>query len=274
MMRNKFRKIIYVLFILIALSVFVFSVSEIVKYKYNEEKQREVIEKIQNERQEVQSEEKVIPVKVEEVEEQSEPDEPIEKEMLEEYTKLYEENSDMYGWIKIDGTIVDFPVMYTPQEPNFYIDKDWNKEYCYNGVGTSIWIDGRTTEDSENIIVYGHHLKSGEMFGNLKAYKDRDYYEEHQYIDFDTLYEKQRFEIISVSKAVVYYDKVPEDVYLFYEHVELDSEEEFDSYVRNVKQNAWYDIDVTAEYGDQLITLCTCDYWTRNARLIIVAKRV
>lgn len=198
-----------------------------------------------------------------------------ERQILQEYRQLYAENNDMYGRIKIEGTDIDYPVMFTPEDPNFYSDKNWQKEQCYHNVGTTIWMDGQTTEESENTILYGHNSKSYQMFRSLMDYKDPQYYEEHKYIMFDTLYEKRTYEIISVSRAIVYYEEEPpQGEYLFYEHIELDSEEEFNAYIENAKQNAYYEIEATAEYGDKLITLSTCDYWTKNARLIIVAKRI
>ena len=216
------------------------------------------------------NEETVLP-ESEEVEETTQVIE--EKTILPEYEELYAENSDLYGWIKIEDTVIDYPVMHTPdaEDPNFYISKDWNKQEARYG---SIYVDGRCNEETENLIVYGHNTVDGSMFGSLTKYKNAEYYEEHKYIQFDTIYEKATYEIIAVSKAVVYYENKPEDEYLFYEHTELDSEEEFNKYISYMKENSWIDIDGTAMYGDQIITLCTCDYWTSNARLLVVAKKI
>lgn len=245
-------------------------------YRLYQEKQiqeeKGIIHEVQRKMQE-----EVEPTKVQEILQkttQKENDIQVQQ-VLQKYRQLYKENNDMYGRIKIEGTNIDYPVMFTPEEPNFYSDKNWEKEQCYRKVGTSIWIDGRTTEESENIIIYGHNSETYVMFRTLMDYKDPQYYEEHKYITFDTLYEEGTYEIISVAKAVVYYEKEPpEGEYLYYEHIELNSKEEFDAYIQNAKENAYYDIEVTAEYGDKLITLSTCDYWTQNARLIIVAKKI
>lgn len=197
-------------------------------------------------------------------------------QMIPELKELYAQNEDLYGWIKIEGTNINYPVMFTPEDPNFYIDKNWEKQLSYKGVGTVIWIDGRTTKESENVIIYGHNSKSYTTFRSLTEYRDsKQYYEEHKYIEFYTLYEKQTYEIISVSKAAAYNDEIPEGEYSFYDHIELDSKEEFDTYLQNLEQNAYYQIETTAEYGDKLITLSTCDYWAKDiARLIIVAKKI
>lgn len=260
-MKNKFRKIAYGSGILMCSIGLIYSAGGLINYYYHASQENKLIEEIQLEKQKYDNDIVTETVEIE------------GKQILPEYISLYKENNDLYGWIKIPNTTIDYPVMFTPEDPDFYIDKNWEKQVCYN-AGSSIFIDGATTEDSENIIVYGHNMKNRTMFGSLKNYKEQSYYEEHKYIEFDTLYERQVFEIISVSKTVVYYEEPPEGEYIFYEHIELDSEEEFDEYINNAKQNAYYDIETTAEYGDQLITLSTCDYWTTDARLIIVAKKV
>lgn len=194
-----------------------------------------------------------------------------EKQILKEYRKFYEEDHDFYGWIKVEDTDIDFPVMFTPDDPNFYENKNLEKEACKSG-GWWIWIDGRTTEDTENVIIYGHNMKYGEMFGSLKKYKEPEFYEAHKYIQFDTLYERGTYEIISVVKTRDYGEG--ENQYRFYDHTELDSEEEFQEYVDNAKKNACFPIETTAEFGDRLITLSTCDKWTEEGRLLIVAKKI
>lgn len=200
---------------------------------------------------------------------QADQNEPI---ILPEYEALYGENNDLFGWITIEGANIDFPVMHTPDNPIFYLKKDWNKKDSKLGC---IFLDGRCGKDSGNLIIYGHHFrKSDSMFGSLINYKDESFYEQHKYIEFDTLYEKATYEIISVAKAVVYYQRAPKGEYLFYEHTEFYSANEFEDYMNYLKDNAYYEIDTHAEYGDQLLTLTTCDYWTDNARLLVVAKKL
>lgn len=201
------------------------------------------------------------------------------KRILPKYKGLYELNDDLYGWIEIQGIDAQisegYPVMFTPDDPNFYEHKNFKKEESRAG---SIWIDGRTTDESENIILYGHHMKNRTMFGSLKDYEKVDFYADHKYINFDTIYGEGLYEIISVSKGKVYFtDKgeiPPEDEYLFYDHVELNTKEEFNDYINFIKENAYYETGATAEYGDQLITLSTCEYGTKNERLLVVAKKI
>jgi len=281
----------------ICAATFICSVSYMLYLEYNEYKEKKIFEELKTEVGEAQrhvekkiGEQMVQAVKVvkmqNEVVEQEEKktkigekgiSEEIEKTeteltILPAYKELYEKNDDLYGWIKIEGTKIDYPVMHTPDNPNFYIHKDWYKEESTLG---SIYVDGRCEEDTENLIIYGHNMKNRTMFGSLREYKEKSYFENHKYIEFNTIYEEAKYEIVAVSKAIIYYDEEPpEGEYLFYEHVELDSKQEFDAYIQNAMKKTYYKTGNTAEYGDQLITLCTCDYWTENARLIIIAKKV
>lgn len=194
---------------------------------------------------------------------------PEKPTILPDYEKLYEENNDLYGWIRIDDTVINYPVMYSPYDPELYLHADFSKNDSISGTPFVL------TPDTENIIIFAHNMKNRTMFGSLREYKDVDYYEEHKYIEFDTLYEKALYEIVAVSKAIAYYDakEIPDGTYLFYEHTSLSNEDEFNAYIENAKENEYFDTGVEASYGDSLITLCTCDYWTTNARLIIVAKK-
>lgn len=287
-MRSKFGKILFALVFVITLIVFVSATTFLVVYKYfydqAESKEVGIIEEIQQRKQEATTNEREddAPEISDEPLETTEPTLTPEEEPEELYAKYYldlkAENNDLFGWITIEGTNIDYPVMFTPDDPNFYEHRNWNKEKCYSG-GTSIWLDGNTQTDginflNNNVIIYGHNLKNGTMFASLKNYTDESFYKEHKYIQLDTLYEKQLYEIICVAKAAVYYNNPPAGAYLYYEHQELNSEEEFDEYLDNARQKECYTIETSAEFGDQLITLSTCNYWTKDGRLIVIAKRI
>ena len=114
--------------------------------------------------------------------------------MLPEYAKLYEQNSDIVGWIRIDDTQINYPVMQSPQEPNFYLKHGFDKEYTdYGCPYMSESCD--VNKPSDNLIVYGHHMKNGTMFSDLEKFKSKDFWEEHKTFRFDTLYVKQTYEI-------------------------------------------------------------------------------
>lgn len=191
-------------------------------------------------------------------------------QILPEYEKLYAQNTDLYGWIQIVDTVINYPVMYSPSDPEMYLHKDFNKDDSISG--TPFVLDPHCS----NIIVFAHNMKNGTMFGALPDYKNYDFWNNHRFIQFNTLYQKATYEIIAISKAVAYYDKsdIPENAYLFYEHTNLDTQEEFDAYIQNAKNNAYFETGISATFGDSIITLCTCDYFTKDARLIVVAKKL
>lgn len=256
--------------------VFICSSSSVIYYKYKLEKSDKAIEEVR--KQVIKNPENIIvekqPIKEEKEHKEDEENEEKTEELkvLTEYEKLYQENQDLIGWIKIDETNVNYPVMQTkePKNPIFYDHRSFQKEEDVKGLPL---IDSRCNLESENIIIYGHNMKDGTMFGSLKKYKEKSYYEKHPIIQFDTIYEKSQYQIIGVLLSKIYYDNdAPKGEYLYYENIELDSEEQFQEYVNNVKKDSLYDIEETAQYGDKLITLFTCHYHTEDGRLLVVAK--
>ena len=118
-------------------------------------------------------------------------------------------------------------------------------------------------------------MKNGTMFGGLTKYKQKEYYENHRIISFDTIYEERKYEIIAVVLSkVVYSKKSTEKTFEFYSYIELDTEEEFNEYVAALKKQSLYETGVSAEYNDNLITLVTCNYHTEDGRLLVVAKQI
>lgn len=197
----------------------------------------------------------------------------IPKEVLPKYRTLYEQNHHFAGWIKVEGTNLDYPVMQTSweEDPGLYIHRDFNGAYSASGLP---FIDV-TCEigESQNLIIYSHHMQNGSMFGFLTKYKDKSFLEEHPVISFDTLYDEGEYEIISVFLSKMYYDgDAPEGAFEYYNYGEPMDKEQFDEYVRKVKEDSLYDTGKTAFYGDELITLSTCEYHTKDGRLVIVAR--
>lgn len=194
---------------------------------------------------------------------------------LPQYQALYEQNTDFMGWLTIVGTRIDYPVMYTPYDEEYYLYRDFEKQENENGtlfIDTDSQVGNETQQASTNIIIHGHHMKSGEMFGELDLFQNPDYYEEHKVIKFDTLYEEREYEVISVFLSQVY--KKSEDVFKYYKFFEAEDEEAFNTFYNNIKALALYDTGVDAVYGDEFITLSTCAYHVENGRLVVVAKRI
>lgn len=190
-----------------------------------------------------------------------------EESILPEYGGLFLQNPDMVGWIKIEGTNINYPVMQTPNEPNFYLKHNFEKEY--SDLGVPYIQEDCDIASSDNLVIYGHHIKGQKMFGALESYKDKDFYGEHKVIQFDTLTQHGEYEIIAVFKTVAY----SSEGFRYYDFVNAENEDEFNAYVGKCKELALYDTGVTAEYGDRLITLSTCEYSAQNGRLVVVAKK-
>ena len=188
---------------------------------------------------------------------------------LECYAELFSMNNDMAGWIKIEDTPINYPVMYTPDNPNYYLKHNFYKESSSYGV-PYVAEHCDPMEPSDNVIVYGHHMNNGSMFAGLMKYENRDFYEQHKTVRFDTLTETAQYEVIAVFKTTVYDD----NGFKFYLFSNTKTEDEFMDYVEQCKELSIYDTGVTAEYGDKLLTLSTCEYSNTNGRLVVVAKKI
>lgn len=190
-------------------------------------------------------------------------------EILPEMRYFYDINNDLVGWITIADTRINYPVVQSPYEANFYLHRDLYKEYEYRGT---IYVREACNvfKPSDNLTLYGHAMGDMTMFGDLHYMKSRDYYEEHKYIQFDTLYEHHKYEIIAVFNTVATYGKG------FAYHLFDDAKDEaaFNNFINTCKELSFYDTGVTAKYGDKLITLSTCDQSITDGRLVVVAKRI
>lgn len=198
---------------------------------------------------------------------------PVETEpvILPELAEIYADNPDLVGWITIEGTVLDYPVMHTPENGEKYLYKNINGNFDVNGL--PFIEDGCSMDpESDNIIIYGHNMNSGKMFASLMKYAKKDYWEEHPTIRFSTLYEEREYKIIAAFYDRVYYKY--EDCFKFYQFIDAKDEAHFEEAVSYFKENAEYDTGVTAEYGDRLITLVTCAYHVENGRFVVVAKEV
>ena len=191
--------------------------------------------------------------------------------VLEKYRNLHAINPDMVGWIKIEGTQIDYPVMYTPEDGNFYLHHDFEGKTSRSGVP---FIDERCSvgQPGANIIIYGHNMKNGSMFGTLDAYKDDAWFQAHPVINYDTLNERGEYEIVAVFQSQVY--KKNDDAFKFYNYLGTGTKSEFDDFYDNIKALSLYDTGVEAQFGDTLVTLSTCDYQVDDGRLVIVARQM
>ena len=209
------------------------------------------------------------------------PEEPVEEpteaptespteapEVLPQYAGLYEENQDLVGWLRIEGTAVDYPVMHTPQDPEKYLHRNFQEEEFFAGLP---FIDYRCTMESDNLVIYGHNMSDGTMFHSIVNFERKDYWKAHPVICFDTLFQEQEYEVVAAFYDRVYYSD--EDVFKFYNFIDAADEEEFLAAIAAFKEKSIYDTGITPEFGQQLITLVTCTYQVENGRFVLVARR-
>lgn len=191
-------------------------------------------------------------------------------DILPEYQTLYSLNKRLIGWVKIDDTYIDYPVLQTVNN-DYYLNHNFDQEEDKNG---SIFLDKDCSiyPRSTNLILYGHHMRSGRMFGQLNKYSSEKFYKEHKYIQFDTIYEKGTYEVMYVFRSKIYEES--EIVFKYYQFTDAVSETEFESNMKQMADMSLYDTGVSAEYGDELLTLSTCDYYTSDGRFVVVAKKI
>ena len=183
---------------------------------------------------------------------------------------LHEQNPDIVGWIKIDDTRVDYPVMWTPDDPEFYLRRNFQKE---DSVAGTPFLDAASTmPGSSNWLIYGHNMKNGTMFHDTLKYEDKAFYDGHKTIHFDTLEGEGLYEIVAVCYTQIYEENA--QVFKYYQYASIVDEASFDAYVQGVKALSIYDTGVTPVWGDQMITLSTCEYSVEDGRFIIVARKV
>ena len=189
--------------------------------------------------------------------------------ILVEYAGLYELNKDMVGWLEIPNTELDYPVMQTPDEPNFYLERDFDKEKS-NWGAIYAWETADINEPSDNITLFGHNMRDGSMFATLNNYENQYFWEDNKVVLFNTLHEYHTYKIFAVFKTEATLGKG----FAYHKFVDAANEEEFDEFVNTCKELSLYDTGITPVYGDKLLCLSTCAYHTENGRLVVAAVRI
>ena len=182
----------------------------------------------------------------------------------------YGYNDDMIGWLSISQTDIDYPVMYTPDYPDYYLVRDFFKASSQYGC-PYVQSNCDLEKPSDNIIIYSHYMKDGTMFAELEKYKDKDFYKKHKTITFEIDGKVYNYEILSVIAQPFTTDD--DETFKFYEFVNAFDPRSFNQFVSKSKSLSLYDTGVKAQYGDKLLTLATSEYNANNERLIVIAKR-
>lgn len=216
----------------------------------------------------VVAESKVVENQVHAVNLEAEPQKP---QILPEYQSMYNTNPDLAGWITIEGTRIDYPVMQSSAEnPEYYLNYNFDKKEDING---SLFMDARNdfAKPDVNLIVYGHNMKSGMMFGGLKQYLDKEYWKSHKTIQFNTLYERAEYEIVAVCLSKVSYQD--DQGFRYYDFLNVEDEAVFEACIKSIKECNVMDEPVDISFGDELLTLSTCSNYTEDGRLYLVARK-
>lgn len=188
------------------------------------------------------------------------------EEIAAQYENLYEENRDLAGWIQIEGTALNYPVMYTPDDPEFYLHRAFDKRSSASGtpfIGAGCSIEPQ----SSNLIIYGHNMKNGTMFSTLLQYRDPDFCKAHPTIRFDTASQKGEYRIFSafyidVTEGNGHFD--------FYHWIDLDESRQ-QAFVDQCKKYSLYEIETDNMESSRFLTLVTCSYHRKNERFVLVA---
>ena len=201
------KKIIKISIVILLIGIMLISSYFIYKNMQEDKEQEEIFEELEN------------IVTTNETDEEKE-----QKEDNINLNELYKINNDIVGWLEIENTNMNYPVMQTKDRPDYYLRKNFYKEYSV--FGTPYIDENCDIENGNNLIIYGHHINGNKMFGELENYKNEEYYNKHKFIKFYTLNEKAEYEIISVFKTTVYNDKG----FKYYQYYNLEDEREFETW--------------------------------------------
>lgn len=178
-------------------------------------------------------------------------------------------NKDVIGWIKIDGTNIDYPVM---QNGDYYLHNDIYNNYSSHGTPyLAFYCD---LKKSDNLIIFGHHMNDGTMFSNLERYKNYNFFLNHKYIKFYTLENgvttENVYEVMIAFKTIAYSDKG----FKYHTYTDFRNAKEYEEFVEGCRKTEFYYTGVVGTHKDKFITLSTCEYSQQNGRMIVVAKKI
>jgi sortase B len=192
-----------------------------------------------------------------------------ETAILPELKDIYVLNKDLIGWISIPDTVIDYPVVQA-EDGEFYLTHDFYGEENVNGqIILDVLCDPYTP--SYNLVVSGHHMKNGTMFGSLPEYRNKCYWEKHRFLEFDTLMERKLYVIFACFYSADY----DEDETGFRYNAIIDYKIDADRWLAEIEANQLYDTGIEREFGDEFITLTTCDRARhRNGRFVVVGRKI
>ncbi len=264
-MKRNSKKVTIAIIYIVAITLMIGSLFYLIQYYnalHNAKKQTDLLNEVSLEENTIEAE-NIANENAENFTEQN-------TERMLKLEELQNENSDIIGWLEIEGTNINYPVL-QGSDNDFYMDHDYQKKKTMVG---SIFLDKDYEWEpaSSNLLIYGHNIKNGTMFQNLLNYREKSYYEEHPTIRFTTAKEDVYYEIIAAFPSKVY-NKSDVNVFRYYSFINAKNENEYNEFVENAKKASLYDTGRTSVYGEQLMTLSTCAYHVTDGRFAVVAKK-
>lgn len=199
----------------------------------------------------------------------------------EKYGKLKGKNPDIIGWIKIPGTKIDYPVMWTPDNPEKYLRADFNGDYALCGL-PFVAADCKVSSNADgpdciNTLIYGHHMQDGTMFAELVDYEKQEFADEHRIIEYDRIFEDgsyraEKYEVIAALKTEVNTGR--ESEFRYYKYTDLSSEKQLNQFLEKVNERNLISGNTDISVGAKMLTLSTCSYHVadKNGRFVVVAS--
>ena len=179
---------------------------------------------------------------------------------------LMSKNEDMFGWIDVKGTEIEYPVMFTPDDPEYYLRRDFSREYSMAGTP---FIDGRTPEESDNYIIYGHNMKNGSMFSELTRYSEEAYMREHPWITLTTSSGEIKYQVIAAFYLNMDMDR---NDFTWFNYLSLEDEAVFTEFTEKIAEASLHPLQEEPVHGDRFITLVTCSYHDYDGRFVVIGR--
>ena len=263
------KKTLFTVTVLLLVAAFGISAFMVGNYLLDGKKQAERMDDLSQIVSVAQTEAATTEATTEGTTETTQPTETTAGGMLPGYKDIYEQNNDTVGWIKMEGTKINYPVLQTPDDPNYYLYRDFDKKDSKRG-SIYAWGEADINKPSDNITLFGHHMADGSMFAALNNYTSKDAWDKNNLIFFDTLNEYHTYKIFAVFKTSA---NVGEG-FSYHKFVDAADEKAFNDFVSTCKKLSFYDTGITPVYGDKLICLSTCEYTLDNGRLVVAAVRI
>jgi sortase B len=190
--------------------------------------------------------------------------------MLMDMYELYQLNNDVVGFIYIKDTNINNPVLQRKSKKDYYLYRDFYGNEDRHG---SVYV--REVCDvfgpSDNVTIYGHNMADGTMFANLHKYKDKDFFNAHPVVYFDTLYERHTYQVVCIFRTSGTYG----EGFPYHRYDDFKDEAEYNAFIKGVRKLAIFDSGISVNYGDKFICLSTCEEWPiKNGRLVLLAVRI